>query len=424
MHVNVQGWPLIQARTPLTALSILVRGEGRAGDISGVCRISGPADGDEIVCSGPGSLPFRPGVLDCVLVLLRAGVLQGPSISFLCDLVALLHERGLALIIYPGHLSTAFITSIQRELLPLNMGVTSVRGITPETRSHCTARVLEAEAQLRKSSAANGGGESFVIVQVQKMARPVTAECYQDYISKLVARSISYVQPPEPPYGQSPADLEFFRPLVPDSCFAHLANFYEWEEVYPELRLLLDQFDVIRDEANAVGGWTPWPEYHFREGGGSDWRVFPFLHTFPALDESRSSWIEATCKRCPETVKLLKRIPRLRTALLSRLGPNTKLSAHTGWEDLANHVLRVHLTIKTPRPERVCGVWVEGEVRHHREKEFIVFDDSKIHKAFNLHDSESRIVLILDLLRPESVPVGVAVGGHTPELDSFIDLFG
>ena len=126
--------------------------------------------------------------------------------------------------------------------------------------------------------------------------------------------------------------------------------------------------------------------------------------------------------------------PFVRTALLSRLGPDTRLSAHTGWEDLANFVLRVHLTLVVPGEERggeggredgvgVCGTWVEGEVRCHREREFIVFDDSKVHKAFNLHKTEARIVLILDLVRPGYVEEGVAVGGHTEELDQFIGAF-
>ena len=71
----------------------------------------------------------------------------------------------------------------------------------------------------------------------------------------------------------------------------------------------------------------------------------------------------------------------------------------------------------------VCGTWVEGEVRCHREKEFVVFDDSKVHKAFNLHKTEARVVLILDLVRPGYVEEGVAVGGHTEELDKFISAF-
>jgi len=224
----------------------------------------------------------------------------------------------------------------------------------------------------------------------------------------------------------------------------HLPNYYDnWQALYPSLRLLLDDFENMKKEALSVSSWTPWPEYHFRDGGGeNDWRVVPFLHTFPATDPKASKWIESICARCPSIRKALDKMrPFVRTALLSRLGPDTRLSAHTGWEDLANFVLRVHLTLVVPKEEGVvegredggeggregavgvCGTWVEGEVRCHREREFIVFDDSKVHKAFNLHKTEARIVLILDLVRPEYVEEGVAVGGHTEELDQFISAF-
>jgi hypothetical protein len=145
--------------------------------------------------------------------------------------------------------------------------------------------------------------------------------------------------------------------------------------------------------------------------------AIPWHHSIAELIASRPP-----CRHCPGTAALLRKLPSLRTALFSRLGPDTKLSGHTGWEDLANFVLRCHLTVKTPAG-RCCGTWVEGEVRFHSRRDFIVFDDSKIHKAFNLHPTESRIVLILDMARPHDVPVGVAQGGHTPELDSFIDAF-
>lgn len=97
------------------------------------------------------------------------------------------------------------------------------------------------------------------------------------------------------------------------------------------------------------------------------------------------------------------------------------LGAHTGWEDLANHVLRIHIPLIVP-PGEYCGTWVEGEVQTHKEGEIIVFDDSKVHRAFN-HSNKERLVLIIDLERPKELPEGTAVGGHTEELDAFINRF-
>ena len=74
-----------------------------------------------------------------------------------------------------------------------------------------------------------------------------------------------------------------------------------------------------------------------------------------------------------------------------------------------------------PQQRDSCGVVVEDEVRHHVDREFVVFDDSKTHSAFNNTDNEERIVLLLDLVRPLGVPRGVSEAQHTEELDRFIE---
>ncbi|KAF1792723.1 S-adenosyl-L-methionine-dependent methyltransferase [Phytophthora cactorum] len=86
--------------------------------------------------------------------------------------------------------------------------------------------------------------------------------------------------------------------------------------------------------------------------------------------------------------------------------PNTTLAAHRGWADLANHVLRVHfpLVVPTlPNGDPCCAMVVGGETTYHAEREFIVFDDSKLHYAFNHHPDETRLVLIVDFYRPDQL---------------------
>jgi Aspartyl/Asparaginyl beta-hydroxylase len=41
-------------------------------------------------------------------------------------------------------------------------------------------------------------------------------------------------------------------------------------------------------------------------------------------------------------------LPTARTALFSRLGAGTRISSHRGWAELANHVLRCHLSLVVP----------------------------------------------------------------------------
>jgi hypothetical protein len=53
----------------------------------------------------------------------------------------------------------------------------------------------------------------------------------------------------------------------------------------------------------------------------------------------------------------------------------------------------------------------------------IVFDDSKLHKAFNDNAEDDRLVLILDLLRPEHIASGRARGDVTVELEALVACF-
>ncbi len=57
-------------------------------------------------------------------------------------------------------------------------------------------------------------------------------------------------------------------------------------------------------------------------------QVLPFVHTFPGYDASKTTWVEATVEQCPKIAAVLKSIPGIRTALLSRLGANTTLGVH------------------------------------------------------------------------------------------------
>ena len=211
---------------------------------------------------------------------------------------------------------------------------------------------------------------------------------------------------------------------------------YQQDYNAEQLKPLLDHWKTIRDEALQIPQWTAWPErQHYSKatnnrddndddsGNGYDnpsWTVFPLCHCFPANQPENKKWIEQTCAFVPQTVQLLQQHlgPLLRTALFSRLDPETTLEAHTGWSDLANHVMRCHLPLTVPDGD-VCGTWVDGCVDTHQAGQFLCFDDSKTHRAFN-YSREERIVLILDLARPEHLPLGTATGGHTDELDQFI----
>jgi ornithine lipid ester-linked acyl 2-hydroxylase len=112
--------------------------------------------------------------------------------------------------------------------------------------------------------------------------------------------------------------------------------------------------------------------------------------------------VEESCRRCPRTAALLDSIPGMTTAMFSILTPGTRITPHRG---PFKGVLRYHLALKVPADAERCGIRVGGEVRHWREGEALVFDDTFEHEAWN-DSSETRVVLFVDFLRP--LPFGLS----------------
>ena len=225
--------------------------------------------------------------------------------------------------------------------------------------------------------------------------------------------------------------------------------YLDLDEEYPGAGLLAKLFSkealrIFTEDAVSVPQWTPWPENaHYKVssfGNEKPWTVFPLCHCFPANKPENFTWLPVTKAFVPRTCRLLEEALRygdgtksyLRTALFSQMAPRSVLEEHTGWADLANHVLRLHIPLVVPNTVRtngdtsnsntnddLCGTWVDGCVETHAVGRPLLFDDSKIHRAFNYSDGD-RIVLIVDLARPDRLPPGTAKSGHTEELDAFI----
>ena len=82
----------------------------------------------------------------------------------------------------------------------------------------------------------------------------------------------------------------------------------------------------------------------------------------------------------PETANLIKIVKNIDTLCFLKLTGNTRLNKHYGYNPSSNYILRSHLGINVPNN---CGMWVNGEIKLHKEKEWLTFDDSKLHTAFN-----------------------------------------
>ncbi|PPL03099.1 aspartyl/asparaginyl beta-hydroxylase domain-containing protein [Parapedobacter indicus] len=103
------------------------------------------------------------------------------------------------------------------------------------------------------------------------------------------------------------------------------------------------------------------------------------------------------CKRCPETVKILKSIPNLTSCSLSVLEPNANINPHQGDTDA---IIRCHLGLLVPKGLPDCGFQVAGQIRRWEEGKILPFCDAHVHTAWN-NSQHRRLVLIFDVMRPE-----------------------
>jgi len=128
---------------------------------------------------------------------------------------------------------------------------------------------------------------------------------------------------------------------------------------------------------------------------GEQWKTF-WLYAY-------GEKAEENCARCPETVKVLQRIPGMKSAMFSILAPRKHIPEHRG---MYKGVLRYHLGLIVPGSDGSCKIRVGSDVRSWKEGKSLIFDDSHPHEVWNECDSY-RVVLFVDFLRPVFFPASL-----------------
>jgi len=105
-------------------------------------------------------------------------------------------------------------------------------------------------------------------------------------------------------------------------------------------------------------------------------------------------------QRCPETMRLLGRIPGMTTAFFSILSPHKHIPAHRG---AYNGLLRFHLGLLVPEPRERVRIRIGNEFRNWTEGQALIFDDTYNHEVWNDTDG-FRVVLFVDFTRPLKRP--------------------
>ena len=109
---------------------------------------------------------------------------------------------------------------------------------------------------------------------------------------------------------------------------------------------------------------------------------------------------EQNIKACPETWRIVNKIPGLTTAMFSIFEPGKHLPPHRG---PYNGVLRLHLGLIVPEPNDQLAIRVDNQVCHWQEGKVLIFDDAYEHEAWN-HTDKTRVVLFVDFVKPLKFP--------------------
>jgi beta-hydroxylase len=187
------------------------------------------------------------------------------------------------------------------------------------------------------------------------------------------------------------------------------------KELFPWLEELERNWQAVQSELLAVlRNYDKLPRFQdispdqSRISPDEKWRTF-FFYGFGVRSEQN-------CQFCPETSRLLEKVPGIQTAFFSILAPGKIVPAHKG---ITKGLIRAHLGLMVPPPPAECFMDV-GDVRcTWEEGEVLVFDDTYQHAVSNSGE-QMRVVLLFDFLRPLRWPGRIfrtmlfSVMRHTP----------
>jgi beta-hydroxylase len=110
---------------------------------------------------------------------------------------------------------------------------------------------------------------------------------------------------------------------------------------------------------------------------------------------------EENAARCPETMKVLEKLPGVTTAFFSILSPRKHIPSHRGaWAG----ILRMHLGLMVPEPQEQCRIRIANQTHTWEEGKVLIFDDTWNHEVWN--DTPGyRVVLFVDFERPLKWPL-------------------
>jgi len=172
-------------------------------------------------------------------------------------------------------------------------------------------------------------------------------------------------------------------------------------DAVPNLSILRDNWQVIRDEALAIQSDGA---FEAAKAAGSPGSYDIGFRTFFKRGWSKFylKWYGVTHRSarrtCPRTVALLKRVPEIKGAMFAILPAGSELTFHA---DPLACSLRYHLGLQTPNSD-LCLIEVDGVRLSWRDGQDFIFDETYPHQAHN-GTGASRLILMCDVARPLNI---------------------
>lgn len=167
---------------------------------------------------------------------------------------------------------------------------------------------------------------------------------------------------------------------------------YELEANWEVIRRELDQ---VMEFADVLPNFDDISPRQSRIAGDNLWKTY-FFYAFGFKAKKN-------CDRCPETTRLLQKIPGLKVAFFSILAPGKHIPAHYGKH---KGIIRYHLGLLVPEPKERCRIRVGDQIRYWEEGKSLIFDDTYEHEVWN-DTNGYRAILFLDIARPLRFPMSL-----------------
>lgn len=160
-----------------------------------------------------------------------------------------------------------------------------------------------------------------------------------------------------------------------------ISGLQKFESALPEV--LAETSALLNNETRLL------QSYFNKQLVNGDWKVLHLVNWGEPND--------AVLSKFPLIDALLKNIPGLTSAAISRLHPNSEIHPHMGD---TNAIVRCHYGLQIPALLPDCGIEVKGEQHSWEAGKWLVFCDAHHHAAWN-KTSSVRDILIIDVLLPQ-----------------------